>query len=418
MSRSKQKKTDVAGSSEAVETAVLSEIQLPNEDGKLTKGKPRRRKRHSRKKPATESERTANKENEPPTEDKPATANKPAPEGKPSIKRTSASKHKPADVKENKPSTAATKTKPTPISDVKSSAMSPGKLAVVPTVEHAVNLPANPTATTEIKPSTKPARKYKNKSRSKPKTDDFDVVKEWNQYWGQGNLEDWQRLCQDLGIHGQLKTKDGCREAMKDIWINIHDFLQAHPKQSVTHFPTERDLAAYTKATHKVYPRDKIEKNSPLRLLMGNREYDAWQNHAARRLRREKEKSKPRIYPDDIIWAWNVYIGADALEDLQRFAHDVRLQGEYNTLAECKRALIPVWVNLVDFLVQRDEVALFKSETDLRLYCKARPGGESRQGLKIMRQLEEGTFVPWPIGHKHYIVKSFEFAGKSVRKGN
>lgn len=63
---------------------------------------------------------------------------------------------------------------------------------------------------------------------------------------------------------------------MKSVWINIHDFLQAADKTQVTRFPSEAALAAYTIRTSKVFPRSKIEADSPLKLLLANILYPRW----------------------------------------------------------------------------------------------------------------------------------------------
>lgn len=34
----------------------------------------------------------------------------------------------------------------------------------------------------------------------------------WNDYFGAGELKDWQRLCRDLGLRGDLSSKNKCRK--------------------------------------------------------------------------------------------------------------------------------------------------------------------------------------------------------------
>jgi hypothetical protein len=84
---------------------------------------------------------------------------------------------------------------------------------------------------------------------------------------------------------------------MKDVWVNIHDFLQARHKLTVTHFPTERALSEYTLASKKRYPRNKIEKDSPLELLMAHIDYKPWAKEQAEEVKKkEHEKNNPRKY--------------------------------------------------------------------------------------------------------------------------
>lgn len=57
---------------------------------------------------------------------------------------------------------------------------------------------------------------------------------------------------------------------MKNVWVNIRDFLEAENKLEVYHFPTEAALARYTVEAHRFFPRRKVVKGSPLTLLMAN----------------------------------------------------------------------------------------------------------------------------------------------------
>lgn len=63
---------------------------------------------------------------------------------------------------------------------------------------------------------------------------------------------------------------------MKNVWINIHDFLRTPDKSQVTRFPSEAALSAYTLGTRKLYPRSRIEADSPLKLLLANILYPRW----------------------------------------------------------------------------------------------------------------------------------------------
>ena len=116
---------------------------------------------------------------------------------------------------------------------------------------------------------------------------EFDVVEAWRKYWGHGRLSDWQRLCRDLGVLGDMSSEEKCKEvcrllplfalgptltvtlkALAGTWVNIHDFLRTANKLEVVHFSDQRALAEYTRATKKAFPRAEIDKGSPLALLM------------------------------------------------------------------------------------------------------------------------------------------------------
>jgi hypothetical protein len=87
-----------------------------------------------------------------------------------------------------------------------------GKQTVKPAVNPAVELGEKPgpkiTAKAGLDSRAKPGAKPRREAKKKR----FNVVDAWQEYWGQGVLTDWQRLCQDLGVHGDLTTKDKCRE--------------------------------------------------------------------------------------------------------------------------------------------------------------------------------------------------------------
>lgn len=40
----------------------------------------------------------------------------------------------------------------------------------------------------------------------------FDVVEAWRNYFGDGNIEDWIRMCHKLTLEGDLSTKYKCRK--------------------------------------------------------------------------------------------------------------------------------------------------------------------------------------------------------------
>lgn len=65
---------------------------------------------------------------------------------------------------------------------------------------------------------------------------------------------------------------------MKNIWINIHDFLRAEDKAAVPRHASEAELSAYTLLSKKTFPRKRVEKDSPLKLLLARILYPGrWQ---------------------------------------------------------------------------------------------------------------------------------------------
>ncbi|KAI3328930.1 hypothetical protein HD806DRAFT_266865 [Xylariaceae sp. AK1471] len=97
------------------------------------------------------------------------------------------------------------------------------------------------------------------------------VVVKWDNYMGEGALEDWQRLMKDLGFDETFRSKTQCKKALKTVWVNIPDFLHAIENgQPVRHFRNQWDLAKYTKKERRYYPKGQVEKGSPLRQLLAH----------------------------------------------------------------------------------------------------------------------------------------------------
>ncbi|KAK8095581.1 uncharacterized protein PG998_002209 [Apiospora kogelbergensis] len=97
------------------------------------------------------------------------------------------------------------------------------------------------------------------------------IVRQWNQYIQDGALENWQRLLKDLGLEGEFRSKNQCRKALKKIWVNIYDFLEAvKVGKPVPRFKTEAELSHYTLRTDRVFPKKHITKGSPLANLMAH----------------------------------------------------------------------------------------------------------------------------------------------------
>ncbi|KAJ3524778.1 hypothetical protein NM208_g11918 [Fusarium decemcellulare] len=91
----------------------------------------------------------------------------------------------------------------------------------------------------------------------------------WNNYFQKGTLEDHQRLCADLGLDSDLPSKKKCRQELKSVNVNVKQFLESKNKPGdVKLFKNRRALAQYTRRTHSFFPKRKLPKGCPLRLLM------------------------------------------------------------------------------------------------------------------------------------------------------
>ncbi|WYZ34641.1 hypothetical protein EsH8_I_000917 [Colletotrichum jinshuiense] len=86
------------------------------------------------------------------------------------------------------------------------------------------------------------------KRHDDPKADLFD---QWNEYFGQGDLDDWRRLCGDL------------------VFVNIKQFLKTQRRpDEVLFFENEQQLAKYCQKKGRKVRNDGVPKGSPLRVLL------------------------------------------------------------------------------------------------------------------------------------------------------
>ncbi|EAA35903.2 hypothetical protein GE21DRAFT_1745 [Neurospora crassa] len=97
-----------------------------------------------------------------------------------------------------------------------------------------------------------------------------DVIVRWKNYFGAGDLEDWQRLCEDLGLGGgEFGSKTKCRTALKSINVNIWDFLDAVEVGNIPQmFLTKKELVKYTLKTGRIFPRDEAKDMGPVAALL------------------------------------------------------------------------------------------------------------------------------------------------------
>lgn len=122
------------------------------------------------------------------------------------------------------------------------------------------------------------AKKNKNKSKnSKPQALEPKrpkIVDDFEKYFGKGDLEDWQRLCGDIGLKDGLESITKCRKALKSVYVNIYDLLDAvkkgeHPQQ----FPDLEALIYYSfggeEGCKKIYPKRHVKDHlGPVKALL------------------------------------------------------------------------------------------------------------------------------------------------------
>ncbi|TVY81179.1 hypothetical protein LSUE1_G004912 [Lachnellula suecica] len=107
------------------------------------------------------------------------------------------------------------------------------------------------------------------------------VVAEFDRYFGDDNLHNWQRMCSDIGLDGDLSSINKCKKAkrtsysfaLEDVWVNIVDFLNAikqDPPTKPKRFDTQNELAVHTREKKRYYPRDEAKKSKPVRALLAH----------------------------------------------------------------------------------------------------------------------------------------------------
>ncbi|TVY39611.1 hypothetical protein LOCC1_G005830, partial [Lachnellula occidentalis] len=106
----------------------------------------------------------------------------------------------------------------------------------------------------------------------KPKKPRRDIVEEFDRYFGsEDNLDNWQRLCHDVGVEDDLTSITKCKKELKDVWINIYDLLDAVKKgKQPRRFPSQRALAHYTIKFRKIYPKKQAKEEGAVRALLAH----------------------------------------------------------------------------------------------------------------------------------------------------
>lgn len=59
------------------------------------------------------------------------------------------------------------------------------------------------------------------------------IVQAWDDYFGQGTLEDWARLCRDLGLEGDFSSKTKCKKVVYHSYPLFSPRLSRSPSVSL-----------------------------------------------------------------------------------------------------------------------------------------------------------------------------------------
>ncbi|CAK7226089.1 hypothetical protein SBRCBS47491_006110 [Sporothrix bragantina] len=95
------------------------------------------------------------------------------------------------------------------------------------------------------------------------------AIRRWEEYYNESDLENWQRMVDALGIEGHYPSKRQCKKAIRTVYVNIRDFLEAVARnEPVPRHKNFRELQYYTKSNHRFYAVKKIESGSPLSALL------------------------------------------------------------------------------------------------------------------------------------------------------
>ncbi|KAM5535655.1 hypothetical protein V8D89_010642, partial [Ganoderma adspersum] len=96
------------------------------------------------------------------------------------------------------------------------------------------------------------------------------MVKQFNNVYGTDvdDLVAWQNLCRALEVDPIPSKMRKCRTAVMSTHVNICDLVDAPLLGKPKLFPTEGELAEYSRSTGKIFPRSNIHAGSLLRFLL------------------------------------------------------------------------------------------------------------------------------------------------------
>ncbi|KAL2060320.1 hypothetical protein VTL71DRAFT_9715 [Oculimacula yallundae] len=105
-----------------------------------------------------------------------------------------------------------------------------------------------------------------------PTLNQKNIVGEFARYFGSENkLENWQRLCRDVGIDRTLTSLNQCKKELQKVWVNIFDLIAAvHQNKIPRLFPNVSELRKYTIKSKKIFPKRKAKEGGPVRALLAH----------------------------------------------------------------------------------------------------------------------------------------------------
>ncbi|KAH7364813.1 hypothetical protein BKA65DRAFT_447974 [Rhexocercosporidium sp. MPI-PUGE-AT-0058] len=92
------------------------------------------------------------------------------------------------------------------------------------------------------------------------------IVAKLTRYFGsEDRLENWHQLYRDMGIDDTLGCITKCRSALRKVWVNIYDLIEAVRKYKIPRrFRTQSALSNYTISTDRIYPKKKAKEGGPV----------------------------------------------------------------------------------------------------------------------------------------------------------
>lgn len=140
------------------------------------------------------------------------------------------------------------------------------------------------------------------------------AAQEFGRYMGDENkLENWMRLCRDLGFEPVPESLTKCRKAAKTVYVNIYDFLDQVMRSGppATHFKDVFALRDYSKANDKVFPlevakREARENKSALIGLLQPifRAKEGWKPFSQRQRQSQRQRAptpSDSFYESDMV---------------------------------------------------------------------------------------------------------------------
>ncbi|KAH9904627.1 uncharacterized protein BXZ73DRAFT_61980, partial [Epithele typhae] len=97
------------------------------------------------------------------------------------------------------------------------------------------------------------------------------MVKQFNTTYGRdaSNLASWQLLCSMISDEPPPNTVNKCRKIIDSTHVNLVDFIDGLPGPfKVRTFPSVGDLAKYTHANEKYFPKENAHAGSLLKQLL------------------------------------------------------------------------------------------------------------------------------------------------------